>query len=77
MSIAPFREIARSSLDQLSKVRQIIFVRVHQMADDSDLLILSIKEDNELPDAVRISFRESLRLADKLVRDIIEEALLL
>jgi TetR/AcrR family transcriptional regulator, cholesterol catabolism regulator len=72
-SVKPFRELSESSLDPVTKVRRAIELRVEQTVSDPELFALSIGEENNLPEDVRVKFRQSKRLADHLVREMIEE----
>jgi TetR/AcrR family transcriptional regulator, cholesterol catabolism regulator len=72
-SLVPFKEIADLSLDPEAKLRRVIALQVEQVVSDSDLYILSVQEENNLPAHVREEFRRTKRVADHLVREIIEE----
>jgi TetR/AcrR family transcriptional regulator, cholesterol catabolism regulator len=71
-SVKPFRELSKSSLDPATKVRRAIELRIEQIVSDPDLFALSIGEENNLPEDVRVTFRQSKRIADHLVREMIE-----
>jgi TetR/AcrR family transcriptional regulator, cholesterol catabolism regulator len=72
-SVVPFRELRESSVDPVTKVKRAIELRIAQLVSDPELFALSIVEENNIPEDVRVKFRHSKRLADHLIREMIEE----
>jgi TetR/AcrR family transcriptional regulator, cholesterol catabolism regulator len=72
-SVVPFRELHDSSLDPVTKVKRAIEIRITQLVSDPELFALSIVEENNIPEDIRVKFRQSKRLADHLIREMIEE----